>query len=399
MMKRVGQVLSLDLVSKAILGALGILLIRYMPAGEYATYTLLASIAAIVTSGVAGSLNRVYVLTAEKGRPGEAGQALGLQFLVIVLLALVGAPLILAIGADIWLLLALVFALSSAEFAKTCYQRELAFARFSTVEVARSILFAATVLLLIWNRGSEVDAYSVLAAQTVSLAIVALVSLQTPMKGASFKLGGVINYARRFTNRKHLELFAFFLVGGLFSQADILMLKILGDELMLATYGSAFRYYGLLSLALGAVHAVLLPTIRSSASGAELQAILAKHRQMLVLFAGAAAFAAAAASWALPWVDGGKYPQAVGAFRILCISAVVSFAFSPHTNLLLKFEAYGFLVGSIVCALTLHIASCLVLIPAHGAMGAAASTAAAAAALNLTHFLRARRLRSGGVYP
>lgn len=39
-MKTVVQVFFFDLVSKVMLGTLGIALIRYMPAGQYADYTV-----------------------------------------------------------------------------------------------------------------------------------------------------------------------------------------------------------------------------------------------------------------------------------------------------------------------------------------------------------------------
>ncbi|KAF0100133.1 MAG: polysaccharide biosynthesis protein [bacterium] len=391
-MRAFAQVFSFDLISKVLLGGLGIVLIRYMPSGEYATYTLLLSLVAFATQGVSATFNRLYILTGGKGGSGDAWPALGLQGMLIGLLAILGLPLIGTLGVGYGLALALVLANCASEFAKTCYQRELAFARFSLIEVSRSALFVAIALLLIWQYGDGVTAYAVLGVQAASLLFVAWFALRGRLAGSAASVAGSVRYARRFADRKYFGLFAYFFVVGLFTQADIFMLKIVGDELMLATYGSAFRYYSILSLALGAVHVVLLPMIQRAGGAADLLAILARHRRLLLLFATGTALAAWLSGWLIPWIDAGKYPQATATFRVLCISAVISFAFSPHANLLLRYEAFRFLALAIVAALVAHVALCLLLIPSYGAVGAAISTAVSAALANAAFYLRAHRL-------
>ncbi|MCG9059543.1 polysaccharide biosynthesis C-terminal domain-containing protein [Laribacter hongkongensis] len=390
-MRAFAQVFSFDLLSKVLLGGLGIVLIRYMPAGEYATYTLLLSLVAVVTQGISATFNRIYILAGEKGA-GDAWPALGLQGMLIVLLAALGLPLIASLGVGYGVALALVVANCASEFAKTCYQRELAFARFSLIEISRSALFVAIALLLIWTYGDGVTAYSIVSVQAASLLFVAWFALRGRLAGSSASLAGSVQYALRLADRKYLGLFAYFAVVGLFTQADIFMLKIVGDESMLSTYGSAFRYYSILSLALSAVHAVLLPMIQRSGGSADLLAILARHRRLLLLFAGSTALAAWLSGWFIPWIDAGKYPQATATFRVLCISAIISFAFSPHANLLLRYEAFKFLALAVVAALITHVALCFVLIPSHGAVGAAISTAISAALANAAFYLRAHQL-------
>lgn len=391
-MRAFAQVFSFDLMSKVLLGGLGIVLIRYMSSGEYATYTLMLSLVAFVTQGVSATFNRIYILTGTTGGSGEEWHALGLQGMLIVLLALLGLPLIGYSGGGYGLAFALVVANCASEFAKTCYQRELAFSRFSLIEVSRSALFVTIALLLIWHYGDGVTAYAVVGVQAASLMFVACFALRGRLAGSSASLVGGVQYARRLADRKYLGLFAYFAVVSLFTQADIFMLKIVGDELMLATYGSSFRYYSILSLALGAVHAVLLPMIQRSGGGADLLAILARHRRLLLMFAGGTALAAWLSGWFIPWIDDGKYPQATATFRVLCVSAIVSFAFSPHANLLLRYEAFRFLALAIVAALAAHVALCFLLIPSYGAIGAAISTAISAALANTAFYLRAHRL-------
>jgi len=104
------------------------------------------------------------------------------------------------------------------------------------------------------------------------------------------------------------------------------------------------------------------------------------------------AFAGWLAEWAIPWIDAGKYPEAVTTFRILCVSAVISFAFSPHVNLVLRFERYKFLLCLILMALALNVAINLLLIPSYGAVGAAIATMVSAATVTISIYIESRKL-------
>lgn len=161
---------------------------------------------------------------------------------------------------------------------------------------------------------------------------------------------------------------------------------------MIATYGSAFRYYSILSLALGSVHAVLLPMIQKSSSHQELRHLFAKHRQIVMAFIVVVTFAGWLAGWVIPWIDAGKYPEAVATFRILCVSAVISFAFSPHVNLVMRFERYKFLLCLIVAAFALNVSINLALIPSYGAVGAAIATMISAATVTISIYVESRKL-------
>lgn len=391
-MRSVVQVFSFDLMSKLILGALGIILIRYMPPSQYATYTFALSLAAFVTHGVSATFNRIYILSAQdEPRPGSEWSALALQALIISALIILGLPLLSSLGASYWLIAALILATCASEFAKTYYQRDLKFFRFSLIELARSLAFFLCAIILISVSERSVSSDEIIGAQLLSLLIVTVFALTQGAKNwNTTSLRGVMHYARSLINPDYAYLFAYLFIVGLFTQADIFMLKIIGDEMMIASYGSAFRYYSILSLALGAVHAVLLPMIQRSTNIDGIRNVLSMQRKMLVIFAAGTAFAAWLAHWMIPWVDGGKYPEAIATFRILCVSAVISFAFSPHANLLMRYKQFRFLSLTILLALAVHVALCILLIPARGAIGAATATTISAALANLAFFRRAQ---------
>lgn len=393
-MRAVFQVLSFDLLSKLILGVLGIVLIRYMPGAEYAEYTFALSLAAFATQGIAATFNRVYVLSP----PREDGQcneweAISLQVFLMLVLVVLGLPLISSLGFSYWLIAALILASCASEFSKTYYQRDLKFFRFSLIELSRVTLFFIGAVVMIALNDTGVSSDAVLGVQAVSLLLVASLALAGPLRDWSrTSLRGVARYARSLVRGKYPFLFAYFFVVGVFTQTDIFMLKIVGNEAMIATYGSAFRYYSILSLALSAVHTVLLPTIAKSMGRGDLQAILSRHRRLLVVFAIGTAVAAWLAQWVIPWIDAGRYPDATATFRILCVSAVISFAFSPHVNLVMRYERFSFLFFLVLLALLIHISICTILIPGFGSVGAAIAMLIAAATITTSIYLQSRKL-------
>lgn len=393
-MKGVFQVFSFDVVSKLTLGILGILLIRHMPSGEYADYTFAISLVAFVTQSIASPFNRIYILAGPQPElPHAEGAAIGLQVLLVTGLAVAGLPLVASLGGLYWLLAILVAASCVSEFAKTYHQRDLRFLDFSLIELYRSLLFLGCVLALIHFRGPEIGAAAVIAVQAASLLAIAWWALGGKLIAwRAAGLSGIAGLARSVLTGRHALLFAYFFVLGIFTQMDVFMLKIVGVDAMLATYGSAFRYYSILSLALGSMHTVLLPMVQKLASRAELHSLLARHRQILAGFVVIVAGAGWAAEWAIPWIDAGKYPGAVATFRILCVSAIISFAFSPHVNLIMRFERFRFLLYLILVALGVNILINLLLIPRYGASGAAFATLVSAATVTVSIYIESRRL-------
>ena len=387
------QVFAFDLGSKIMLGVLGLLLIRHLPATEYAAYTFALSLAAFATQSLAATFNRLYILTAPRAGAHAEWSSIGLQLALLAVLAVLGLPLAASLDGLYGLVALLAAASCAAEFAKTYYQRELRFLRYSVIELSRSLLFFAAASGLIAVHGSGLGAAAVLAAQAASLLVVAAWALgkearrwQPPGRGE------IARFARSAVRGDYAWLFGYFFMLGIFTQADIFMLKIAGDDDMLATYGSAFRYYSILSLALGSVHAVMLPMVQRSSSHRELQSLFDKHRQLAAGFVVIVALCGWLAEWVIPWVDAGKYPDAVTAFRVLCVSAVISFAFSPHVNLVVRFERFRFLLLLILTALAVNVGLALLLIPSHGAIGAALAMLVSAAVVTVSIFAESRRL-------
>lgn len=395
-MRRLFQVFSFDLVSKAMLGVLGIVAIRYMSENQYATYTFALAVAVVVSQTLSASFNRVYLLAYQTLRLSTEGASLlGLQLLIVAILAILGIPFEAKFGNVYWLVCALAAATCLTEYAKTFYQRELRFIRFSLVELMRSAIFLVGSLALIGIVGFDLRAGHLLGMQTVAMLLVFWFSVgrKLHLKDMS-RLHPALSLGRQIVHGEFGYLFAYFFLLAIFAQIDVLMLKAIANDVDLATYGSAFRYYAVLSLALGSLHAVLLPMIER-ADSKQLAEMLSAHRRLTFAFALLLVPIAWSAAWFMPWIDLGRYPHAVNVFRILCVSAIISFACSPHVNIIFRHRRFRFLLILISLALALAIVLNFVLIPRFGALGVAVVTLITSATVNLPIYMLSLRLSSG----
>ena len=393
-MKAVLQVLSFDLVAKALLGGAAIMLIRYTPEQEYATYTFALALSTLFSQTITSTFNRIYIIGYEEfqGRH-ELSSFLWLQIWGIAALSLALIPLASQLGAAYFFAVCLAAANCLSEYCKTGLQQAQRFFGYSMAELGRAVVTAGGVLALVLFYGHSVPAEGILLAQAAAVCALFLVLFHRTIDFASaFKVRSAARLAATIARGEHKWLLGYFLILALFGQVDVFMLKALSSSVELAGYGAAFRYYSLLSLALAAVHAVLLPVIRQLNSVEELRRVTAKHRMLTLVFIPLVLLLGWAAQWLLPWLDLGKYPQSVDVFRILCASAVISFAFSPHVNVVMRYQRFLFLFLLIIFALVVAVVFNWFLIPSFGAVGAAWATFAASAFVTVPIYFLSKRL-------
>lgn len=83
----------LDVLSKGLLGVMGIALIRFMPQDQYALYTLSASLITVATQTLAASFNRIYIVGYDAlDLENEAPSFLGLQLSLVFAAAVIMLP-------------------------------------------------------------------------------------------------------------------------------------------------------------------------------------------------------------------------------------------------------------------------------------------------------------------
>lgn len=372
MKRAVFQVFGFDLASKGLLAATIILLIRDLPKSQYATYTLATSIVSVLATVVSAAFNRVYIVARlEHEVEGHAETFLAAQFWCCALLALVLAPVAHLLEGT-WLPIALLMLGTCwSDFAKTYYQREHAFVRLSLVELGRSGMFLTTTGILIWCF-RDVDASHLLLAQSLGmLAVVATVFLGRMRLGDLLGMRRVGRLLRDVSLRDYRYVTGYFILLALVSNASIFLLKTLRGDHDVAAFGSAMKYYNMLSLALAAVHVVLLPSLQRTQNAAELERVLAQHRRLVLPFSLVVATAALAAGWVIPLVDRGAYPDAIPTFRILAASAPISFALSPYVNVLLSQRDFRFIFWVIGLGGAMTVALSAPAVARWGSVGAA----------------------------
>lgn len=391
-MKNIFQVFSFDLGSKIISGLLSILLIRFMSDTEYAVYLLVLSIVAVSTGILSSSFNRIYIIGYERLNIEKISSSfLGLQLFGLIIAAILLSPFGLRLGSVYWVLLSLILATFLTEYGRTVFQQQLKFLNYSLIDAARTLLFLISLLVLIFVRKQEPQASEVVLLQAGVAFIVFATAFGPKLNPKEmFHLGQAWRLAKTILQGRYRYLFGYFALLAVFSQLDVFMLKVMGSDFALATYGSAFRYYTILIMALNSIHAVLLPMIQTATTLHDLDRIYHNNYRLFrivtpILFVGAWS-----AQWIIPWIDKGKYPEAITVFQVLSISAAISLAFSPHANLVLRFEDFKFLVLVVIVGVILSISLNVVLIPAFGAAGTAVTTLTSFAFVNGMIYIRAR---------
>ena len=399
-MRAMYRVFAFDLVAKVAIGVAMLLIIRMMPTAEYANYTFALSAAALAQQGVIAAFNRVYIVGHETLRLGGAEWGfVGVQLALFGAIAVLLFPFRDVFGGAYGPLLALVAATTLAEAAKTFYQRDLRFREFSFVEIGRALLFVALVLAAGIVLRRHMRAGHALLAQALAMLLAFVVAtrhLPPPTRAAANQLrillGDVL--LGRYRN-----LLLYFVATAAFAQVEVFVLRRLATPEVLATFGASFRYYVLLSLALGAVHTVLLPIIQRARLDGTLREVVRRQQRLLAVFVPVVVLGAWLSAWIIPLIDGGRYPESIAVFRVLCASAIVSFALSPYSNVLISDGEFRFMLVSVLVASALSLGLNVVLVPRLGALGAALTMLVAFGLFNGATFLRARAIIRRGPRP
>jgi len=395
-MKWILQIFSVNMLSKVIVGLVGAVLIHFMAPPEYASYTFALACVALMTELLTSTFNTIYIAGYERlGLAKEAGSFLGVQLWAALALILVTLPLR-PFPAPVYVsVVALCVANILSEFTRAVFRQELRFTQFATVQVVRSLAYVATLLPLVLFVRYGLAAWHALLVQATSLLIVFWFVVRRSLDYAGLlRMRQIIRLGRLVLFGDYRYLLGYSVTLAIVAQVDVFVLRALTDDLQLSTYGSAFRYYGILALALGSVNAVFLPVIQKIGYKKDLDSLYRKHLKMCLVFGPLTVLGAVLAQWVIPWVDTGRYPDAVMVFRLLAASSVISFVFSPHVSLVIRFEDFRFLflnscAGLVLCAVLNYFGALKL-----GAVGSAAATLVTWAFINISTYFRAQRYRT-----
>jgi O-antigen/teichoic acid export membrane protein len=392
-MQGIGRVYLSNIFAKLVLVIVGVLLIRWLQPRQLALLTLSFSIVLLIAQPLSDLGNRLYIIYPEFGRSsGERLIAILLGQLVVVLavgtLFAIAGPLPRALSIPV---LPAAMGIIWVELAKTAYQSAQNFHSYLRVEAARGCIMLGGVLLL-GALDPVIRAQDVLLVYAVSGSIPGLYVLLRQRTGVEFAAlyrrvialvpGAVVDGPKAL---------GYIVLQSVIAQLDVLILTRVSTPEQLATYGSSMRYYGVLVLALSSVQTVVFPRMREALGELALREIFVQYNKLILLFALSALVCAVAAPWVIPLIDGGLYPDAIPAFQVLCLSAVLSFSLGIYAILALNLRRWHLLFWTSLVTLGLCAALNGALATRWGAVGAALATLFTHAFFNFSMFLATRR--------
>jgi hypothetical protein len=340
-------VLAGDAGAKALTGLLVLCLVRLLQPRDFAAYVFLSSLVILSATLLSGFFNRHYIMTEAADSAARMYRALQVAASASVFIA---AALFLGAGTESAPLAAgfvCTVAAAAYDFRRTHAQKVQAFAAWSKADVLRAfVLMVLSLPLANLLQGPELVT-GLLGAQAFAFGCAAYALPVLPTASPQKKMP-------RLADRGALALVGYFALVGVFGQLPILALKQIADTDTLASFGSAFRYYGLLLGVVAAASVVILPRV---AQTKDLAATLRSLGAVLGVAGGLGLTAAVMGYFAIPVVDGGKYPDAPLLFALLCTGLIPGLVLAPLTAVFMRTDDQLHLLASQVAAVAVATAT------------------------------------------
>ena len=349
---------------------------RSLSLSDFGSLALLLGLGMMMTVltdlGLTGIL--ADLVAAEPARAQSGARIVVKQRIILACAAslLTGVAFVLAVGLDEWYIPAVFAASTIASAVYSTYTAVFRATGHAGYEAANEAV-SRTVMLLV---GSVVVLFvsSTLLAVVLVYVVVDLLSLL--VLGIVFvrsTLTATLTVDRsRLSLRAARTLAAAGVVSTFYFRIDSWLLAMIQGERIVGRYTAAYRCFDALLLPTLAVSSLSIPYT----TGLEGRTLHDRLRN-ISLFAAAVTlpFAVVMFVGAEPLVDvvfGSKYTAAVPAFRVLAVGAVVSAAVGAVLPPLALRS--GRVAGALFASLVLNVVANLLVIPAYGALGAAAVT-------------------------
>lgn len=379
------KVFFVDIFSKFISMITTILLIREMNEYFYANYIFLVTITNIFSQIVISSFGKLYIVDYKNFKNLENTLLLLEIFLSIqiILLFYYFQP---SIKNSLLELFLLMISTAIFNFIRILYQQQCKFSIFSLLEIIRVFLFF--ILTLIFK--FKLTTSNVIYFQIISLLSSILFIFYKKNRVNLINKINLKKVLKLLLKKEQMYLFVYAILMAILLQLDILLLKKYTTNYSLAVYSSAIKYYNILLMFLSTVNNVLLPKITLETSYLKIKKIYKQQDIFSIIVLIGAIIAIILSPKILPLLNKGKYPEAIPVFRILCISAVISFLSSPYNNLLIKEKKYFGICLRFIIGIIISIFGNMILIPIYGVKGTAFMTLISYGFVNFSARIEAR---------
>ena len=282
-----------------------------------------------------------------------------------------------------------IVASSLMNFSIALLQAKSQFTTMAVALVSQGLLtLLFYVVLAVWHRLSLI--LILLATSTTPLLFIMVIVGKGYLHWSSFR-GALTAVASIVKQYRWYVIYSSLLL--LVSQMDVFMMANFFTPEDVGVYSVAAKLYGILLLALSAVHSVLLPAFSGLSDQREMYAKLKRSFNYtvpaaLILLVVSFLFS----RFIITLFAGNSYNEAITPFRILSIGSAISIIFSPSVNVLFALNKVRRIAFSGCLLITVAFLGHLLLTSRYGAIGAAAVTVVAYATINIFVFCSVRRL-------
>ena len=202
------------------------------------------------------------------------------------------------------------------------------------------LLFLFVIIVL-----GKLNFLSIAIVQIAVISIFGVIFIAAILKNDLLKQKIILNSHRFvFFLNASFWLILYFVCLALFSQLDVFMISRLMTSDDLADYGVAFKYYGFLMLMFPAVKTVL--KVRTSkidiVQSIEKQKMFFRKwmKTMIIFSIPTIAIVILFSGYIMNLLNGEKYGASIAPFKILALSSMCSYIFSPNTDIFRAMKKY-----------------------------------------------------------
>lgn len=340
-------------LSKVILLIVNVLLISMMTVSEYAKFTLLFSVTMLGSQLACAAIERLYIVDYVEFAP-YAKSALFASLAI----CLVGV--LIYIYASVTLIESMVvcgamIATSLQQFRRIKYQQRQYFGFYAASDLIKSSIWFLGVVSVfyIWGQLTAIIALSVLIiASSVSLISMPRVPVDDFM-APKYNCAKVL---RVLTN--NLDVYVYTLLAAILPYMAVLLANQTENENLIATYGAAMRFQAITASIIQVFNVVFLPKISTAVAIGQGAVFLRSSLKKMPIMSVVLLMVIIFVSYLIPYVDGGKYPDAVFVYIVLSGCSWMSLISVSSINYLLANHAYRLILVAMVSGLmTLVISS------------------------------------------
>lgn len=361
---------TLDVIGRGLSALATVVFIRALGVSSFAYLVLFLNIGQFAGSALTGGIRMRYMRTeaerVSRGHEGNTGFALALGSSWILVLgaatfALAAVTLVNSGGSEDsrWLFVALTAAYTagnaSIEMGIFHYQAHLKFVRAGMLGIGRSVAVLVVALAAAFGFA---DSGAVTAGAVAGTVLAVAVVVCLPLVRQTFSLPSASTLTGEF-GRESAWLTVYYLASAGFAYADIFIVAAFLDDAAVSSYGAALRY---IAIVLGPMPALLaVMRVRTSqrdlvdSAHAQAELLGSWFRRSLLPVSLVIGVAGLAAPFAIPLLDGGRYPDSVPVFQVMLLPALVNYLTVPGPNLLMTQKRYRLLAGFYAVALLVQL--------------------------------------------